>query len=223
MYNVLYVFSDVSTQKYSKLHEKVFGFLFKLYVRLFGAQEDRTEFSEGQEVIDLRMAELRFEWPWENLKRQKCASTFWRERFRLSERGGTRGLILGPFRRRGSRGDFQVTVMINHHGVAGSDDPDESPDAAAYDDRGQFLAQNRRHHPGAFRQDSESCETAWGVHGSDPGTEMLPWFTQINVQVCQHFLSYSSRKFFKKVLQFVVYWENCIIKKLNINLHLQIA
>lgn len=72
--------------------------------------------------------------------------------------------------------------MISHHGVVGSDDPDESPDAA-YDDRGQFLAQNHHHHPSAFRQDSESCESARRVHGGDPGTEMFPRPAQIDMQV----------------------------------------
>lgn len=124
------------------------------------------------------------------------------KRFRLSERGGTRGLILGPFRRRGSREDFQVTVMINHHGVAGSDDPDESPDAAAYDDRGQFLAQDHRHHSSAFRQNSDGCETARRIHGGDPGAEVLPRSAQIDVQVRQHLLSCAPRKFLRKYLNY---------------------
>jgi len=84
--------------------------------------------------------------------------------------------------------------MINHHGVAGSDDPDESSDAAAYDDRGQFLAQDHRHHPGALRQDSEGRETPRRAHGSNPGTEMLPQSAQIDMQVRQHPLSRASRK-----------------------------
>lgn len=88
--------------------------------------------------------------------------------------------------------------MINHHGVAGSDDPDEYPDAAAYDDRGQFLVQAHRHHPSTFRQDSEGCETSRRIHGSDPGTKMFPWSAQIDMQVRRYLLS--SRKITKKIL-----------------------
>jgi len=92
--------------------------------------------------------------------------------------------------------------MINHHGVAGSDDPDESPDAAAYDNRGQFLAQNHHHHSSTFRQDSKSCESARRVHGGDPGTEMLPRLAQIDMQVRQHFSSLFLEKFLKKYFDF---------------------
>jgi len=88
--------------------------------------------------------------------------------------------------------------MINHHhGLAGSDDPDESPDAAAYDDRGQFLAQDHRHHPSTLWQDPEGCETPRRIHGSGPGTEMFPQSAQIDMQVCQHLLSGFDKDFLK--------------------------
>lgn len=120
----------------------------------------------------------------------------------IGTHGGTRGPNFRPFSGDEAREEtFQVTVMINHHGVAGSDDPDESTDAAAYDDRGQSLVQDHRHHSGALRQDSEGCETAWRIHGGDPGAEMLLQSAQIDVQV-RRIVSCSSKKVFKKYLHF---------------------
>lgn len=77
--------------------------------------------------------------------------------------------------------------MINDHGATGSDDPDESPGAAADDDRGErLLVRDHRDHATAFRQNHQSRKAARGVHGSDPGAKMLPRAATIDVQVRQH-------------------------------------
>lgn len=75
--------------------------------------------------------------------------------------------------------------MISHHGVAGSDDPDESPDAAADDACSMFLDQDYRHHPGTVWQNSKGREIARRIYGGDPGAEMLPRFAPIDMQIIE--------------------------------------
>lgn len=92
--------------------------------------------------------------------------------------------------------------MISHHGVAGSDDPDESPDAAADDACSMFLDQDYRHHPGTVWQNSKGREIARRIYGGDPGAEMLPRFAPIDMQVRQHSLSRALEIISKKYLNF---------------------
>lgn len=78
--------------------------------------------------------------------------------------------------------------MINHG--ARSDDADESPGAAADDDsRGLLLAQDRRDHPGAFRQDPEGRQASGRIHGGGAGAEMLSQSAPTDVQVCRRFIA----------------------------------
>lgn len=73
--------------------------------------------------------------------------------------------------------------MISHYGVAGSDDSNESPGAAADNACSMLLVQDYRHHPGSIRQNSKGREIARRIHGGDPGAEMFPRSPSINVQV----------------------------------------
>jgi len=73
--------------------------------------------------------------------------------------------------------------MISHHGVAGSNDSNESPGAAADNACSMLLVQDYRHHPGSIWQNSKGREIARRIHGSDPGTEVFPRSASINMQV----------------------------------------
>lgn len=74
--------------------------------------------------------------------------------------------------------------MISDHGAADSDDPDESPGAAADDDRGdRLLVRDHRDHASALRQDHQSREAARWIRGGDSGGKMLSQAAAIDVQV----------------------------------------
>lgn len=98
--------------------------------------------------------------------------------------------------------------MISHHGVAGSDDPDESPGAAADDACSKFLVQDYRHHPGAVWQNSKGREIARRIYGGDPGAKVLPRSAPIDVQVRQDSLSRASEIVSKKVLEFPAHYKD---------------
>lgn len=102
--------------------------------------------------------------------------------------------------------------MISHHGVAGSDDPDESRGAAADNACDMLLVQDYRHHPGAIWQNSKGREIARRIHGSDPGTEVLPWSASIDVQVRQCCLSLAAEIISKKVLEFLISYKDVLSK-----------
>lgn len=102
--------------------------------------------------------------------------------------------------------------MISHHGVAGSDDPDESPGVAVDNACDMLPVQDYRHHPGAIWQNSKGREIARRIHGSDSRTEVLPWSASIDVQVRQRSLSLAAERISKKVLEFLIYYKNVLSK-----------
>lgn len=102
--------------------------------------------------------------------------------------------------------------MISHHGVAGSDDPDESPGAAVDNACDVLLVQDYRHHPGTIWQNSKGREIARRIHGSDPGTEVFPWSASIDMQVRQRSLSLVSEIISKKVFKFLSYYIDVLLK-----------
>lgn len=73
--------------------------------------------------------------------------------------------------------------MINHG--SRNDDADESIGVTADDDHNMFLAEIFDEHTTTFREDSTSGKVTWGIHGSDPGAEMLSESSTIDVQVRQ--------------------------------------